>query len=76
LLALPLIRVRVEPESFVLGDENNRADLLVAARSGDDVLRQLAGPLKRGKMDHAATGMAGARRNAKASAVFVRCRRI
>ena len=32
----------------------------VAARSSDEVLRQLAGPLKRGKIEYAATGLAGA----------------
>jgi hypothetical protein len=32
----------------------------IAARSSDDVLRQLAVQLKRGKMEHAATGLAGA----------------
>jgi hypothetical protein len=32
----------------------------VAARSSDDVLRQLAGQLKRGEVDYAATGLAGA----------------
>jgi DNA-binding MarR family transcriptional regulator len=33
LLAVPMSRVRVKPEPFVPGDENNRADLLVAAGS-------------------------------------------
>jgi hypothetical protein len=32
----------------------------IAARSSDDVLRQLAGQLKRAKIEHAATGLAGA----------------
>ena len=32
----------------------------VAARSSEDVLRQLAGQLKRDKIEHAATGLAGA----------------
>jgi DNA-binding MarR family transcriptional regulator len=32
----------------------------IAARSSDDVLRQLAGQLKRAKLEHAATGLAGA----------------
>jgi len=32
----------------------------IAARSSDEVLRQLAGQLKRGHIEHAATGLAGA----------------
>lgn len=32
----------------------------IAARSSDDVLRQLAGQLKQSKIEHAATGLAGA----------------
>ena len=32
----------------------------IAARSSDDVLRQLAAQLKRSKIEHAATGLAGA----------------
>jgi len=32
----------------------------IAARSSDDVLRQVAGQLKRDKIEHAATGLAGA----------------
>lgn len=32
----------------------------IAARSSDEVLRELAGHLKRGKIEHAATGLAGA----------------
>lgn len=32
----------------------------IAARSSDDVLRQLSAQLKRGKVEHAATGLAGA----------------
>jgi hypothetical protein len=32
----------------------------IAARTGDEVLRQLAGQLKRGRVEHAVTGLAGA----------------